>query len=143
MTHVEPWRAAYAIVHRFLECVSDTADRLDEAAELLAPGAVFVEHPNAVSPRGGMRDRDAIIASMREGRRMLARQEYDIRAHHVVDGWVVVRATWTGVLAIPAGGLPEWTELRAHIAQFYLLEAGRITRIESFDCYDPLGAPAF
>ena len=32
-------------------------------------------------------------------------------------------------------------ELRAQVAQFFLVEGGLISRIESFDCYDPLGEP--
>jgi SnoaL-like protein len=134
-------RTSLAIVERFIECLADPSDRIGEAGELLAPGAVFVEHPNAISPRGSVRDRDAMLRSAREGRMMLARQRYDVRAHHVDEDWVVMRTTWTGVLARSAGGLAAGTELRAHIAQFFLLDGGLIARIESFDCYDPLGEP--
>jgi hypothetical protein len=59
----------------------------------------------------------------------------------VADDRVVVRASWSATLASDAGSFAAGTTLRAELAQFFELRGGRISRLETFDCYYPPASP--
>jgi predicted ester cyclase len=107
---------------------------------LLHPDVRVVEHPNAINPRGGVRDLEGVVTGYLAGKKMLARQSFELHELVVKGERVAVRATWEGTLAGYVGPLPAGAALRAHIASFRTVAEGRILEHETFDCYEPLPA---
>ena len=100
--------------------------------------AITVEHPNAIAPAGGTHDLDAMVAASARGHGLLAEQTYDeVAADAVGDDLAVIRLLWTGTVAADLGPLRAGQRLVAHIAQFVTVTDGRISRLETYDCYEP------
>ena len=125
-------------LHRALEAGAHGA----VLAEHFTSDAVTIEHPNLVSPRGGRYDLAEILAGSKRGAALLSSQEYRVEAIQSIGDDVIARLTWIGTVGIDAGPLVAGQQLIAHIAQFATVRDGRIARIETFDCYEPIGAPA-
>ena len=102
-------------------------------------GARIVEHPNAINPRGTVRDRDTAVAALVAGKRLLSAQAFDLHEVVVSGDRVAVRATWRGTIGEGTEALPSGTELVAHVAAWLTVADGRIREHETFDCYE---APA-
>lgn len=99
--------------------------------------ATTLEHPNRIKPNGARIGLEQMIAASVAGAGLLASQRYEIRSAIEVGALAIVKATWTGVVAKPIGGLREGQVLTAHIAQFVETRDGLIASIETFDCYEP------
>ncbi len=104
------------------------------------PDAVTVERPNVLVPEGRTSDLEAFLAGSSAGADLLAEQRYDVTSIAEVDGLVVARLCWTAVVAADAGPFRAGQRLTAHIAQFVRFDGNRIAEIETYDCYEPLGA---
>ena len=104
---------------------------------LVDPGVVLVEHPNPVTPRGARSGWAEMLAQSRAGAELLARQHYDVHDASALGDTAVLRLTWTGEVAADRGPFRAGQRLTAEIAQFVTVAQGRITRIETFDCYHP------
>jgi ketosteroid isomerase-like protein len=126
------------IVQRYYEVVADLASTADELLALLHPDVRIVEHPNTISPRGSVRDRDAAVAGFLAGKKLLAAQSFDLHELLVSGQRVAVRTTWRGTIAHGSPALPGASELVAHIAGFVTVEDGMVLAHETFDCYEPL-----
>ena len=124
-------------VERFLACFDGRWPTEDELATLLAADVRFVERPNLVNPAGGERDGGGMRDGIEAGRRLLARQRYEVRDHLARGDVVMTRMRWSGELAIDAGPWPKGTRLTAWCVARYRLDGGRIVEIEQHDCYDP------
>lgn len=129
------------LVERFIGAFDGRWPEDGELEGLLTDDVEFVERPSLVSPKGNVRDRDAILAGVDAGRALLASQRYEIRDHLVRDDQVVTRFRWTGETAIDAGPWPAGTKLVAWCVAHYQLRDGRIARIEQHDCYEPAQTP--
>ena len=127
-----------AIVRRYFEIVADLGSSADALLDVLHPDVRVTERPNALNPRGMVRDRDAVVAGFLLGKRLLARQTIDILELLVSGDRVAVRATWRGTIGEGTDALPPGTELIAHIAAWLAVEEGRVREHETFDCYEPL-----
>jgi len=112
----------------------------DELRDHFAADAVTVEHPNLVRPAGARLPLDQILAGSVAGARLLASQRYDVHSAVEAGDTAILRLTWTGVIARDAGPYRAGDELVAHIAQFVETADGRITSIETFDCYEPIAS---
>jgi ketosteroid isomerase-like protein len=126
-----------AVVERYLALVADPGTDAAALAEVCDPGMRFVERPNLVNPRGSERDLERMLASLLEGRRLLASQRFDVVDHIVAGDRVATRVVWTGTAAEGAA-LPAGARLRADSAMFFTLRDGRIHRQENFDCFAAL-----
>lgn len=126
-------------VRRFLDALESGVVG-EELAAHWTGDVETITHPNALAPSGSRADRAAMIAASRSGAALLSHQRYEIHDLRAVDDLVIARITWTGEVAADAGGLRAGQTLTAQLAQFFDLRAGRIARIETFDCYQPLGA---
>ncbi|PRP90434.1 SnoaL-like domain protein [Enhygromyxa salina] len=102
--------------------------------------AVIVEHPNSVKPTGAEMSLDALLEAAKAGASLLARQSYDLREAMEQGDLAVLRLDWTGELARDAGPLVQGQVLRAHVAQFVHTRDGRVSRIETYDCYEPFSS---
>jgi hypothetical protein len=123
------------VVRRLIAATTAAAPDEDEIGRLLAPGVQHVTHPNAFFPMGSVEDRESMLASSRRGAQQMASQHWDI--HEIAEtgaGTVVVRATWIGQLMQGFG-----VSLKAEVAAFYTVSEGQVTRVETYDCFYPLG----
>lgn len=100
--------------------------------------ATTTERPNLVKPRGGSNALEHMLAASTAGAGLLEKQTYLVGHVHTIGDEVIVRAVWTGVIGRDVGAFRRGQELRAHLAQFFLVRDGKIARIETYDCYDPL-----
>lgn len=107
-------------------------------AHLFTDDVVTVEHPNLIAPAGGVHDLQQMLDGSERGAALLSSQQYDVHSLQEVGDLVVARLTWTGTVAVDAGPLTAGQTLVAHIAQFITVREGRIARIETFDCYEPI-----
>ena len=127
-----------------------TARRLHSALEagssgealrtLFTPNATTVEHPNAIKPHGATATLDQMLSASAAGARLLGKQHYELVDAVAYGDLAILRVLWTGEIAADAGPFRAGQELRAHIAQFITTEGERISRIETFDCYEPFQA---
>ena len=129
-----------SVVRRYFEIVADLDSSADDLLAVLHPTVRITEHPNLITPRGAVRDRDAVVAGFLAGKRLLAAQTFDLHEVLVSGNRVAVRATWRGTIAHAAQSIPVGTELVAHIAAMLTAEDGSIREHETFDCYEPFPA---
>jgi ketosteroid isomerase-like protein len=123
------------------------ARRLHEALEagrygkalsgLLTDDATMIEHPNLVKPHGARVGLDQMLAASFVGARLLKDQRYEVVDVVDVDGLVVFRLTWSGTVASDVGPFAAGQELTAHVAQFVNVRDGKISSVETYDCYEP------
>ena len=126
-----------AIVTHYFELVGNLSSSVDALRAVLHPEVRITEHPNAINPRGAIRDRDAALAAFLAGKRLLAGQRIEIHEILSSGSRVAVRATWRGTIAKETGALPKGTELVAHIVGMLTTDDGRIREHETFDCHEP------
>ena len=119
-----------AVVRRYYAIVADLTSPPEALLEVLHPDVRITEHPNPITPKGAVRDRDATVEGFLAGKQLLSAQSMEL--HEVVASGdrVAVRATWRGTA--------RGAELVAHIASWLTVEDGRIREHETFDCYEPL-----
>jgi ketosteroid isomerase-like protein len=129
-----------AVVRQYFAVVADLGSSADALLDVLDPAVRVTEHPNAISPRGAVRDRDAVLAGFLAGKALLERQTIDVHELLVSGDRVAVRATWRGTIGEGSEALAPGAELVAHIAAWLTVIDGRIREHETFDCYEPLPA---
>src|SRR5262245_40692323 len=123
------------LARRFVEAVARGAD--DEVASLLADDVLHEEFPNRLLPAGATRDLAGIRAAGERGKRVMARQQYEVLNVVASGPRVALEARWTGTLAVPLGPLPAGGEMRARFAIFIEFRAGKVWRVRNYDCFEP------
>ena len=103
--------------------------------------AQTIERPNAMKPAGAAADLEKMLRASTAGTGMLARQSYDVHSAIENGSLAILRLTWTGEIARDAGPFRKGQVLRAHVAQFIETRDGRVSSIETFDCFEPFGSP--
>jgi ketosteroid isomerase-like protein len=111
-------------------------------SEFFAPNAVFVEYPNPVTPKGATRNPSEAAAGSKSGAELLAWQRYELRDFFEQRDIVIARVTWTAEIGRDRGPFRAGQRMTAHLAQFITVREGRITRLETYDCYEPFVAAA-
>lgn len=105
---------------------------------LFTEDAVVVERPNVLRPAGAVLGLDAVLEGSTRGAALLARQSYAVHSALEHGALAVLRLTWTGEIARDVGAFRRGQVLTAHIAQFVETRGGRVARLETYDCYEPL-----
>jgi ketosteroid isomerase-like protein len=126
-----------SIVRRYYGVVADLSSDADDLQPLLAHDLRVTEHPNAISPSGGVRNREATIQGFLAGKNLLREQSFDVHEIVVAGDRAAVRLTWHGVVGIDAGPFVAGPELVAEIASFLTVRDGQVVEQETFDCYQP------
>lgn len=108
----------------------------DELAAFFHPDATHHEYPNALFPDGNIRTVKEMCAAAEAGRHTLREQSFEVLNAVAMDGQVAVEVLWTGVTAVPLGGIPAGSTLRAHIAAFLEFRDGLILAQRNYDCYE-------
>jgi len=127
-----------AVVKRYLEIVADLGSSADDLLAVLHPKLRLTELPNAISPRGAVRDRDATVAGFLAGKALLSAQSIAIGELLVSGDRVVVRATWRGTIANGGERLPAGSRLVAHVSAWLTVTDGLIREHDTYDCYESL-----
>ena len=127
-----------AVVKRYFAIVADLGSPADALLEVLHPDVRITERPNAISPRGAVRDREAAVAGFLAGKRLLSAQSIELGELLVSGDRVAARATWRGTIAHGSERLPTGSELVAHISGWLTVADRRIREHETYDCYEPL-----
>lgn len=109
----------------------------DALARFFTADARQVELPNRLNPNGGESDLPTLLKRAEQGRNLLRRQTYEVRAEVAQGSRVAVEATWSAVLAVPLGSLPAGSAMKAHLAMFFELADGRIALQRNYDCFEP------
>jgi ketosteroid isomerase-like protein len=104
---------------------------------LFTDDALTLEHPNVLKPRGARSDLAALQAASQAGAALLERQQFALRSAIEHGELAIVRLVWTGVIAREVGPFRAGQVLRAQIAQFISARDGRISALETYDCYEP------
>ncbi|HRC61785.1 MAG TPA: hypothetical protein PLX85_01005 [Dehalococcoidia bacterium] len=73
------------------------------------------------------------MASIPQGRALLASQAFTIHDHHASEGTLITRTAWPGELAIDAGPVMRGTRLHADIVMFFAFRDGHIRLQEHVD----------
>jgi ketosteroid isomerase-like protein len=118
--------------------VADLRSSPEALDEVLHAAVRVIERPNAINPRGTVRDRDAVIAGFLARKRLPATQTVEVLELLVSGDRVAVRATWRGTIGEGTHAFAADTELVAHVAAWLTVADGRIQNHETFDCYKPL-----
>jgi len=111
--------------------------RGEELREFYTSDATSTEHPNLIAPHGATHDVGQLVAASEAGAALLSSQRYAIRDVHECADLVIFRYTWTGVVGADRGPFTAGQEIIAHIAAFATISGGRISRFETYDCYEP------
>ena len=130
-----PFDPAARHVLEFLSALEREATP-SELATYLHPEVRQREYPSLVKPWLAERALPEILAGSVAGRRLLARQHYDVDEVIVSGERVVIRLRWTGTLAVAFHGLEAGHELHAYVAMFVTLRDGLIAHQASYDCYE-------
>lgn len=109
----------------------------EELSGLFTHDATTIEHPNLVKPHGARLGLEQMLAASLLGAGLLEDQRYDVVDAVEVDGLVVFRLTWSGTVASDVGPFTAGQQLTAHVAQFVTVREGKITSVETYDCYEP------
>ncbi len=107
------------------------------SAEHFTPDAETIERPNLIKPTGARSPLATMLANSAAGAGLLSRQHYAIDSVVESGELVIVRLTWTGTVGSAVGPFRQGHQLTAHIAQFVTFRDGLISRIETYDCYEP------
>ncbi|MGY1738621.1 nuclear transport factor 2 family protein [Geodermatophilus sp. SYSU D00684] len=137
MTTTTPDTDVATVVRRYYATVADLTATEDDLRPLLHARLRVVEHPNAVTPRGAVRDLEGTLAGFRAGRQLLREQVFDVHEVLTVGDRAAVRATWRGTVGVDAGPYRAGQELLAHVAALLTVRDGRVVDHETFDCYEP------
>ena len=106
-------------------------------ADLFDPDAYVEQLPNKIYPQGMRTTVSQIPESFEKGRKIFARQAYEITNEATNGNTVALEVLWTGTLAIPFGTLAAGSDIRAHSARFMEFRDGKIVAQRNYDCFDP------
>lgn len=105
-------------------------------ARFLHPDVTHYDLPNRFNPAGKISDRNAMLATVEHGQKVLRRQKYDILSCIEQGNTIVFEIDWVGTLSVPVSGIPAGGELHARIAIFLEFESDLIILQRDYVCYD-------
>jgi ketosteroid isomerase-like protein len=120
---------------RYLKAIED--GDANYVLNLFSPNAILEQLPNRIYPNGLRSPVARVSEAFEKGRKIFARQTYEI-TNEVVDGnTVALEVLWTGTLAIPFGTLNAGSQMRCHSAMFLEFRDGKIVAQRNYDCFEP------
>lgn len=104
---------------------------------VFSPEAVIEQLPNRIYPNGLSADVSQVAEAFEKGRKIFARQTYEITNEVITEDTVALEVLWTGTLAIPFGTLAAGSQMRCHSAMFLEFRDGKIKAQRNYDCFEP------
>lgn len=123
------------VVRRYLKGIEDGA--FCDIQALFTPDLVMEQLPNRIYPNGLRATPSQMESALAQGRKLLAKQQYEIKNAVVHGDSVSVEVLWTGTLAIGFGNLGEGSQMRCHSAMFFTFKDGKISAQRNYDCFEP------
>jgi ketosteroid isomerase-like protein len=127
-----------ATVREYYRIVGDLKCTEEELRPIIAPDAVFTEHPNLIAPQGAVRTVEQNLTGFRAGRALLSDQTIEVLEVLVSGDRAAVRATWSGTVGADRGPFTVGTELTCVMAAFLTVRDNKISAHDTYDCYPPL-----
>lgn len=106
-------------------------------AQFFAPGVVQEEFPNRLTVNGAKRNLTDLLHGNEQGKKVMAKQVYDIQNALMSGNTVILEVVWVGTLAIPIGSLPAGGQMKAYFAVFLEFQDGKIVAQRNYDCFEP------
>ncbi|AWI26122.1 nuclear transport factor 2 family protein [Flavobacterium pallidum] len=97
-----------------------------------------VEYPNLVTKNVAIRTLGDLKAGSERGRKIMSKEDYEIKKLYSFDDTVILEAVWKGTLSIALGKLGPGDQMTAYFAQFFEFKEGKIFRQRNYDCFEPL-----
>ena len=94
------------------------------------------EYPNAVTKNITVRNLADLKAGSDKGRKIMLKEEYEIKNLFSVADVVILEAVWKGTVAVPVGNIPAGGQMTAYFAQFFEFKDGKIFRQRNYDCFE-------
>jgi len=124
------------VVREYLKALQD-GEVGESLGRFFDENAIQIELPNKLNPAGGKSNLETLKQRSEEGKKLLKKQTYTIKNEVVAGDNIAVEAEWTGILAVPVGGLEAGYEMKAHFAMFFTFENDRIVLQRNYDCFEP------
>lgn len=102
-----------------------------------APDIIQTEFPNRLTRKETHRDLAALITSSAQGRKIVAKQTFDVKNIFAAGNTVVAETLWTGTFTIPIESLQPGQEMRAHFCMILEFRDGKIVKQRNYDCFEP------
>ena len=122
-------------VRRYLKAIED--GDATSVLNLFSPDAVLDQLPNRIYPNGLLSPVARVSEAFEKGRKIFARQTYEITKEVVNKNTIALEVLWTGTLAIPFGTLAVGNQMRCHSAMFLEFRDGKIAGQRNYDCFEP------
>lgn len=101
------------------------------------PEVEQIEYPNAVTKNIAVRTLDDLKTGSDRGKKVMSKEEYDIKNIYSIGDTVILECVWKGTLAIPIGNQPVDGQITAYFAQIFEFKEGKIYRQRNYDCFEP------
>ena len=121
---------------RYLKAI-EAGGNFNSVSDYYAPDIIQIEYPNRLVPEGAQRDLHVLRDAWQRGQNVVASQRYDVRNVVASGDWVALEVTWSAVLNVAVGTIPQGGEMQAYFAVFLQFRDGKILRQHNYDCFDP------
>ena len=125
-----------ALARQYLQAI-EKGGEFDDVAKYLAPEIVLEILPNRLQPQGSRNNLAGMRASSEGGKKIMARQKYEVKNQLASEDQVALEVQWSGTLAIPYETIPAGGEMRARFAMFLRFKDGKTVSQRNYDCFEP------
>ncbi len=109
----------------------------EELNNFYHPEIEQIEYPNAVTKQTAVRSLTDLKIGSDRGRKVMLKEEYEIKNILSVGDTVILESVWKGTLAVPIGNIPVGGQMTAYFAQIFEFKDGKIYRQRNYDCFEP------
>ena len=95
------------------------------------------EFPNALTKNKIFRSLNGLKDASEKGKKILSKEEYEVKNILSVRDTVILECVWHGTLAISIGNIPIGGQMTAYFAQIFEFKDGKIFRQRNYDCFEP------
>lgn len=127
-------------LRQIVESFIHTLQNRESAEELLQfyhEEVEQIEFPNTLTRNKTIRNLEELTLAAERGKKVLAKEEYEIFRSYSFENTVIIEAVWTGTLAIPIGNIQAGGQMKAYFAQFFEFKDQKIIRQRNYDCFEP------
>ncbi|HYL63607.1 MAG TPA: nuclear transport factor 2 family protein [Candidatus Methylomirabilis sp.] len=126
-----------ALARQYLKAIESGASG-DEMAQFFSPDVIVEIFPSSFFPKGSRDNLDGIRAAADRGKKVMAKQIYEVTNALATGDQVAMEVLWTGTLLVPFQSIPAGGHMRARFAVFLRFQNGKIISQRNYDCYDPV-----
>ena len=123
------------LVRSFLHML-ETRTSTDELDNFYHPEVEQIEYPNSLTKNITVRNLQQLKEAAERGKKLLIKEEYEIKNFISFENTILLECTWKGTLAIPLGAIPVGGQMIAHFAQIFEIKDWKIFRQRNYDCFE-------